>query len=144
MDGVLLCAPGRARFSMRLSGEMPREAECECDLAQLMAEAPSDAIQEVVVPCTEVGGQRTLCRLWVRLFRARSRGAARLEYEIACLARQKAEVRRAGGGAEEGHLRPRHAAESLRFRADDPDGAVNGTINEDIVGAIIGGNRQRR
>ena len=101
MDGVLLCAPGRARFSMRLSGEMPREAECECDLAQLMAEAPSDAIQEVVVPCTEVGGQRTLCRLWVRLFRARSRDAARLEYEIACLARQKAEVRRAADRLEE-------------------------------------------
>lgn len=101
LDGVLLCALSRACFSVRLSGEMPREAECECDLAQLVAEAPNDAIQEVVVPCTEVGGQRTLCRLWVRLFRARSRGAARLEYEIACLARQKAEVRRAADRLEE-------------------------------------------
>lgn len=101
LDGVVLCAPGRARFSVRLSGETPREAECECDLAQLVEKAPRDAIQEVVVPCTEVGGQRILCRLWVRLFRARSRGAARLEYEIACLARQKAEVRRAADRLEE-------------------------------------------
>lgn len=115
-----VCARPR-RFSMRAQRRDAAEAECECDLAQLMAEAPSDAIQEVVVPCTEVGGQRTLCRLWVRLFRARSRGAARLEYEIACLGAAEgggaAGGRPAGGGAEEGHLRPRHAAESIRFRA---------------------------
>ena len=105
LDAVMVSRPGRAVFSVRLRGKEPMEpmealeAVGACDLALLASE--TNTIKEVVVPCTQGGGRRTLCRLWVRLFMAPSRISARLQYEIACLERQEEEVKRAASRLEE-------------------------------------------